>query len=278
MRLLLAAGLVALVAGSAAAAPVEFVDVDHPDLVVYNRTYGVNATLRNTGDEAVDVRLFSALYEPEEDAPCGPASGDDYHGAISRDVPLEVPAGGTASYPGDRPVPWWHRVNASNDVSEGGTYEVCTFAYDPQGTDAEERFEAVSVRNVTLRMTNEAPDGEATAEPEAGTTETVFSFEASASDPEGDPISYRWDFSDFTAEGRATAEGPTATHEFYPPGRYTVNLTLSDGWDQRVVQVEIDVYPEDDPPGPLGGIPGPGAVAGLAALAAAGWVRSRRAR
>lgn len=273
MRLVLAAVLVALLAGGAAGA-VEVASVDHPDLVVYNRTYPANATVRNTGSEDVDVRLFSALYVPDG-SPCGPAGGDDYHGVISRDVPLTVPAGGTATYPGERDIPWWHSVNATNDVSEGGTYEVCTFAYDPQGTTAEERFHDAEAFNVTLRMTNEAPDGSVSVDPERGTTETVFRFEATASDPEGDPFTYAWDFDDFTASGAATARGPTASHEFYPEGRYHVNLTLDDGWDARTLTVAVDVYPEGELPGDPGlGLPGPGAAAALLVLlGAAAWRR-----
>jgi hypothetical protein len=268
MRLLAALGLVLAVAGPATGA-VTVASVDHPDPIVYNRTYPVNATVRNTGDEPVDVRLFSALYEPQEDRPCGPATGDDYHGTIStRDVPLTVPAGGTATYPQERDLPWWHTVNATNNVTEGGTYEVCTFAYDPQGTTAEERFHDTEAFNVTLRMTNEPPRGSISVDPEEGTTETVFRFQATASDPEGDPISHHWDFHDFTAKGAATATGPEATHEFYPEGRYTVTLNLTDGWDTRTLETKVDVYPEGELPGGTG-LPGPGWLGALASAAAA---------
>lgn len=278
MRLVLAAVLLAMLAGGAAGA-IQVASVDHPDMVVYNRTYPVNATVENTGDEDERVRLFSALYTPDG-SPCGPASGDDYHGTVSmRDVPLDVPAGGTATYPGEGDIPWWHLVNETNDVNQGGTYQVCTFAHDPQGTTAEDRFHDAEAFEVTLRMTNEAPDGSVSVDPEQGTIETVFRFEATASDPEDDPVTYAWDFDDFTAGGAATARGPTATHEFYPEGRYHVELTLSDGWDERVLEVPVDVYPPGELPGEGFGVPGPGLAAALTAgVLASAARRGRRDR
>jgi PKD repeat protein len=56
----------------------------------------------------------------------------------------------------------------------------------------------------------------------AGGTHVTFS--ASGSDPDGDPLTYTWDFGDGT-----TDQGATLFHTFYDEGQFKVTLTVSDG-------------------------------------------------
>lgn len=49
-------------------------------------------------------------------------------------------------------------------------------------------------------------------------------FNASATDPDGDALTYTWDFGD-----GATDTGASATHTYTTPGNYTVTVTVSDG-------------------------------------------------
>ncbi len=271
--------ILVLVVPGAGAAEVELVSVEHPDPVVFDHVYPVNATLRNTGSEPVEVSLYTLLYEPDG-SPCGSASGSDFHGAISLfRASAEVPPGATVMVPGEDGTPWSHRVNASNHVDQGGTYEVCTFAEDSEGTTADERYLDHEVQRVTLRMTNEAPTGSFTVTPEEGTTETVFRFEATGEDPEGDPVMFRWDLNDHTASGWARAVGAETTHRFYPAGVFTVNLTLSDGWDERVIQKDVVVRPAGEGgPGRLLDVPGSGPAVLMVAGALAAVALTRRRR
>jgi outer membrane protein OmpA-like peptidoglycan-associated protein len=56
---------------------------------------------------------------------------------------------------------------------------------------------------------------------------TLVTFDASgSSDPEGDPLTYKWDFGDGTT---SSFTFPNATHRYARPGNFTVRLTVEDG-------------------------------------------------
>jgi len=77
-----------------------------------------------------------------------------------------------------------------------------------------------------LRDTNEAPvAGSVTATPPiALASGTNVSFTAQgASDPDGDPLTYSWDFGD-----GATGSGQTTSHTYADAGNYNVVVTVSD--------------------------------------------------
>jgi outer membrane protein OmpA-like peptidoglycan-associated protein len=60
-----------------------------------------------------------------------------------------------------------------------------------------------------------------------GEVEQLLNFDASgSSDPDGDPLTYRWDFGDGTT---ADFTFPRATHRYTAPGNYLVSVTVSDG-------------------------------------------------
>lgn len=74
--------------------------------------------------------------------------------------------------------------------------------------------------------TNVAPAFQSTptATPSQALVNQPVLFSASATDANGDALTYTWDFGPL-----GTQTGATITHVFTAPGNYTVNLTVSDG-------------------------------------------------
>lgn len=73
--------------------------------------------------------------------------------------------------------------------------------------------------------TNRNPVARATGAPSAGVTPLTVAFDGStSSDPDGDSLSYSWDFGD-----GATGNGATISHIFTTGGTYNARLTVSDG-------------------------------------------------
>ncbi len=72
---------------------------------------------------------------------------------------------------------------------------------------------------------NGAPTADPLVDPKDGPAPLYVHFEARASDPEGDPLTYRWDFGD----GSPVSTADHAHHNYTVPGTYAATLKVSDG-------------------------------------------------
>ncbi|MDX6645607.1 MAG: hypothetical protein QOK40_1334 [Miltoncostaeaceae bacterium] len=73
---------------------------------------------------------------------------------------------------------------------------------------------------------NRSPTAVISAAPTSGPLPLTVQFAGTgSSDPDGDPLTYAWDFGD----GSAPASGPTATHVYTVAGTFTAQLTVADG-------------------------------------------------
>jgi len=86
---------------------------------------------------------------------------------------------------------------------------------------------------------NRAPTASANASPTSGPAPLAVSFDGSGSnDPDGDPLTYEWDFGD----GSSHATGVAPIHIYTATGTYTATLTVRDGrGGSDSAQLRIDV-------------------------------------
>lgn len=81
-------------------------------------------------------------------------------------------------------------------------------------------------RIVYTGQANRAPTARPTADRQAGNLPLAVNFDGTASsDPDGDPLTYEWDFGD----GSPAASGATASHTYTTQGTFTATLTVRDG-------------------------------------------------
>jgi PKD repeat protein len=104
---------------------------------------------------------------------------------------------------------------------------------------------------------------------EAG-RELQFSAESPA-DPDGDPLTFRWDFGD-----GQHASGPSSSHVYATPGHYAVTLNMSDGRQSvsytQLVLVDPYRAPGASPLGLAGAVAYVSAAVILACAAISGWM------
>ena len=105
--------------------------------------------------------------------------------------------------------------NPSHAYASAGTYSVSLTADD--GTDTDAFSDDVTV-------TEPAPNQPPTADFSASCTDLDCTFTDLSSDPDGDPLSYLWDFGDGSSSTQASP-----SHSYATAGDYTVTVTVDDG-------------------------------------------------
>ena len=107
-------------------------------------------------------------------------------------------------------------VSGAHSYARGGSYTVQVTVTDADGGTGSASA-AITVASLPLVASAGGPY--------SGTEGGVVTFDGTASsDPDGDALTYAWDFGD-----GATGTGATPTHAYADDGSYTVSLTVSDG-------------------------------------------------
>ena len=108
---------------------------------------------------------------------------------------------------------------------EGALYYIDLGFSDTTGTVGVSK-----IRRISFIGSNLPPVAQASANPTTGPTPLTVNFSsAGSSDPEGQPLTYSWNFGDGTT---STAANPT--HTYTTPGPYQVRLTVSDGVNSTI--------------------------------------------
>lgn len=229
-----------------ASAAVRIEETGLPEATLAGRAFEARVTLVNDGAAAEDVLLLAALYRGSGDA-CGERSDPRFHGfthLVQQEI--RVPARARLSYPpeGER---WLHRYDAEGVPEAPAAWEHCVFVARSAPGPAID-YEDFASSTLSVRARNTPPVASFSLLPEAPRVSEDVRFAASAEDPEGDAVSFRWDFGHVNASGRATATGAAATHFFYPAGTYRVVLVASDGLDEARVEREVRVLSPGEAP------------------------------
>jgi PKD repeat protein len=166
---------------------------------------------------AVSVRDPGA---PTIQASASPSSGP---------APLAVDLTATGSDPDGGPLTYVWAFGDGSDVMSGrrvrhtysapGTYTARVTATDREGSTGTDTVEIV----VGDAPANRPPTVEATADPASGIAPLRVRFSAEGSDPDGDALSYVWNFGD-----GGQASGAKPRHTFGRTGTYTVTVTARD--------------------------------------------------
>ena len=92
---------------------------------------------------------------------------------------------------------------------------------------------------------NRNPVAVCSALPQSGAAPLTITFDATgSSDPDGDPLTYQWDFDDGD-----TGTGVTPIHSYTSPDTYIVTLTVSDGrGGTDTAQIQVAILTENLPP------------------------------
>lgn len=142
----------------------------------------------------------------------------------------------------------------SNDYSrEGIGDDYAETIYIPMYADGE-----LVVGNLPGDPDNQPPLVIITADPRSGESPLTVNFDGSAStDPDGDDLSFSWDFGDGTRD-----TGALVAHTYVNEGSYSATLTVSDGilTSSETFIILVGTGPENNPPvailsaSPLSGI------------------------
>jgi glucose/arabinose dehydrogenase/PKD repeat protein len=102
-----------------------------------------------------------------------------------------------------------------------------------------------SIKRIAYSPGNGRPTAAATADPESGDSPLEVQFSSTgSSDPDGDPLSYTWDFGDGSPP--STVRHPE--HTFAADGTYVATLTVDDGrgkTDTDTVRIDVGNRPPD---------------------------------
>lgn len=204
----------------------------------------------------VEARVVTLQWTDPNPAP-SPVDGFRLHvGTSSRTYGAAIELG--------HPIPNPSGVfSASATVPDGVTVYVAVSSYENSGNQSLWSNEQV-IQPIVVPPPDALPNGQITAPTGAVTIAAGGSvtFAGSGSDPDGGPVTYRWDFDSLASGVPVSTMANPGSITFANPGTFVVSLTVRDdegNFDPtpatRVVTVTA-VVPPPPPPPPPGGDPG----------------------
>jgi len=182
-------------------------------------------------------------------------AGTGYSGVPG--VPITFSAAGSRN-PANRPMAFtWDfgdgatgsDLTATHTFAKAGVYVVTLTVTDSSGATG-------TASTTALIVQPNLPPAASANGPYSGVTGRLIVFHGTASDPDGDPLTYTWDFGDGT-----TATSLSASHVYSLPNTYIAVLTVSDGQLSVTANATVVVTQANRPPtvnagGPYSGVTG----------------------
>ena len=187
-------------------------------------TYNAKVTVKDSKGATGTATVQIVVNNPPGNVPPSvTAAGDPTAGK----PPLAVQFSATGSDPdGDTLTYSWNFgdggnslvQNPSHSYATAGTYTATVTVSDGRGGTATD--------TVVVTAGNRAPTVDLQATPTSGNVGMNVTFTATGSDPDGDALTYQFDF----GEGKPTKPGSarTATHKYSKAGIYTATVTVTD--------------------------------------------------
>ncbi|MFW6690105.1 PQQ-dependent sugar dehydrogenase [Streptomyces sp. MAR4 CNX-425] len=146
--------------------------------------------------------------------------GDFFAGEFGRRWIKRIEQGGDGTVQGIHAFPW--SGTQVMDMAFGPDGALYVLDYGTGWANGDENSALYRIEHVTG---DRSPLPEAGADHTSGQAPLTVAFSsAGSSDPDGDPLSFAWDFGDGTSSTEANP-----THTYTANGQYTATLTLSDG-------------------------------------------------
>jgi PKD repeat protein len=118
---------------------------------------------------------------------------------------------------------WQNQSKASTSYSSIGNYTVTLTVTDGKLTDTD----TCNVQVSTTSSNNTAPVANAGPDQNVKVNQTVIFDGSGSSDPDSDPLAYKWDFGDGKSIGWQNSS--KTSHSYIRLGNYSVKLTVTDG-------------------------------------------------
>jgi PKD repeat protein len=216
-------------------------DADTPDALFTTDTLGDYViTLIASDGLAWSDPAFTAVTVVENQPPTAAASATP----LSGPAPLTVDFDGTGSSDpeGGALLYDWDFGDSSSGTGETTSHEYLypgSYVARLMVTDERGAIDFDTV-DITVTPPNNPPVANPKATPNSGLAPLVVAFAANASDPDGDPLTYLWNFGDpASSDNESTLPDPQ--HVYEAPDTYTAWLTVSDGKDEVSVSVPVVV-------------------------------------
>ncbi|WP_075341626.1 PKD domain-containing protein [Tenacibaculum agarivorans] len=211
-------------------------------------SYIVTLTVNDGTDQATAMRTITVTEEVVNRVPVAEFTVDVSSGLSPLTVQFD--ASSSSDPDGDALTYSW-------DFGDGttGNAEITSHQYQQAGnyvatltvSDGTDQATATKTITVTEEVVNRAPIADFTTDVNSGESPLTVQFDASgSSDPDGDVLTYSWDFGDSNS-----STGISVSHNYTTPGAYTATLTVNDGSLEDTQTITITV--SDTSGGPVSG-------------------------